>query len=74
MTPPPIPATAPISDDSEDDLAQEIYCRLAVPLAQDVQGYEDPHTSEEFHRKLRRAALIAKVTAKVYFEECSTNG
>ena len=75
MTPPPIPATAPISEDSEDDLAQEIYCRLAMQVIGDARpDLADHNSSENFREHLAAAAKIAKLTAKVYFEEGSNRG
>lgn len=64
----------PEDDSGELDLAMEIYCRLALPLAQDVEGYQNPSTDKDFHDKLRRAAMIAKVAAKCFFEKESNNG
>ena len=78
MTPPPIPITAPIapiSEDSEDDLAQEIYCRLAMQVIGDARpDLADHNSSENFREHLAAAAKIAKLTAKVYFEEGSNRG
>lgn len=61
--------------DAGEELAMEIYCRLAVKAVDDFKPQRNDGTNmQELQERLRFAAEIARKAAAAFFYEGSNNG